>query len=142
MSSPNARTRRAGDLQGSLDEISFLEEELRIKDTRMAMIDAEPIRRECLEIRREALPESDWRIPHTKGLLGALLAGQGSFEAAEPLIMNGYHEIERSPDVPRVLVQKALLRIVDLYEAWGRPDKAAEWRAMLPNTDETEPAKP
>ena len=40
VTSPNARTRLAGDLQGSLDEISLLEEELRIKDARMAMIDA------------------------------------------------------------------------------------------------------
>jgi len=38
--SSDSRTRRAGDLQGSLDEISLLEEELRIKDARMAMIDA------------------------------------------------------------------------------------------------------
>jgi transposase InsO family protein len=39
LSSPDARTRRAGDLQGALDEIAMLEEELRIKDGRMAMID-------------------------------------------------------------------------------------------------------
>ena len=31
VNSPNARTRRAGDLEGSLDEISLLEEELRVK---------------------------------------------------------------------------------------------------------------
>ncbi len=40
VSSPNRRTRRAGDLQGLLDEITHLEEELRIKDARMALIDA------------------------------------------------------------------------------------------------------
>ncbi len=40
VSSPNARIRLAGDLRGSLDEISLLEEELRIKDARMAVIDA------------------------------------------------------------------------------------------------------
>ena len=40
VNSRNARTRLAGDLQGSLDEISLLNEELRIKDARMAMIDA------------------------------------------------------------------------------------------------------
>ena len=39
VNSPNARTRLAGDLQGSLDAVSLLEEELRIKDARMAMID-------------------------------------------------------------------------------------------------------
>jgi hypothetical protein len=25
-------------------------------------------------------------------------------------------------------------RVVDLYTAWGRPDKAAEWREKLPKT--------
>ena len=40
INSPSARTRLAGDLQGSLGEISLLEEELRIKDARMAMIGA------------------------------------------------------------------------------------------------------
>ena len=39
LNSTDARTRRARDLQGTLDEIAMLEEELRIKDGRMAMID-------------------------------------------------------------------------------------------------------
>jgi len=39
VNSPDARTRQAEDLQGALDEIALLEEELRIKDGRMAMID-------------------------------------------------------------------------------------------------------
>ena len=38
VNSPDARTRRAGDLQGALDAIAMLEEELRIKDGRMAAI--------------------------------------------------------------------------------------------------------
>jgi putative transposase len=39
VSSPDAWTRRSGDLQGALDEIAMLGEELRIKDSRMATID-------------------------------------------------------------------------------------------------------
>jgi len=39
LNSTDARMRRAGDLQGALDEIAMLEEELRIKDGRMATID-------------------------------------------------------------------------------------------------------
>ena len=39
VSSPDARTRRLGDLNGLAEEISLLEEELRIKDARMALID-------------------------------------------------------------------------------------------------------
>jgi hypothetical protein len=40
VNSHDARTRRAGDLQGSLDEIALLEKGLRIKDARMTGIDA------------------------------------------------------------------------------------------------------
>ena len=32
---------------------------------------------------------------------------------------------------------EALERLVQLYDAWGKPDQAAEWRAKLP-----EAAKP
>ena len=56
LNSPNARTRLAGDLQCAMDEISLLEEELRIKDARMAMID--PHRRpHYLPIERMAILE-------------------------------------------------------------------------------------
>jgi transposase InsO family protein len=37
---PDAGTRHTGDLQGALDEIALLDEELRIKDTRMTATDA------------------------------------------------------------------------------------------------------
>ena len=40
VSSPEARTRRLSDLDGLAEEISLLEEELRIKDARLALIDA------------------------------------------------------------------------------------------------------
>ena len=40
LNSPNARTRLAGDFQAASDEMSLLEEELRIKDARMAMTDS------------------------------------------------------------------------------------------------------
>ncbi len=57
VNSPDARTRWAGDLQGSLDEISLLEEELRVKDGRMAMID--PHRRLSLPFIPYALSTKD-----------------------------------------------------------------------------------
>lgn len=40
VNSPNARIRLAGDLRGSLNKISLLEEEFRIKDALMTTIDA------------------------------------------------------------------------------------------------------
>jgi hypothetical protein len=36
-------------------------------------------------------------------------------------------------------VAEAGERIVQLYEAWGRPEKAAEWRVKLTRTGEAKP---
>jgi hypothetical protein len=32
-------------------------------------------------------------------------------------------------------------RIVQLYEAWGRPEKAAEWRTKRPERDGAKPGR-
>lgn len=50
---------------------------------------------------------------------------------AEPLVLGSYPVIEakmgeRSPET-----RKALQRIVGLYDAWGKPDKAATYRGKL-----------
>jgi hypothetical protein len=35
---------------------------------------------------------------------------------------------------PRKQVGLSIQRMIKLYEAWGKPDKAAGWKAKLPNT--------
>jgi len=30
---------------------------------------------------------------------------------------------------------ESLNNLIDLYEAWGKPEKAKEWRAKLPQTE-------
>ena len=37
----------------------------------------------------------------------------------------------RIPAPARPRLAEAAERVVKLYEAWGKPDKAAEWRAKL-----------
>ncbi len=38
--------------------------------------------------------------------------------------------------------QKAIKRVADLYDAWGKPDKAAEWRAKLPTEQDAVASDP
>ncbi len=45
--------------------------------------EAEPLLRECLEIREKTMP-NDWLRFHTEGLLGACLVGEKKYEEAEP----------------------------------------------------------
>jgi len=94
--------------------------------------EAEPFLRECLELRQNAAPD-DWRVFNARSLLGGALLGQMRFEAAEPLLLEGYEGLkqreQRIPVGNRVFIREARERLVQLYEAWGKPAQAAEWKA-------------
>ena len=68
-----------------------------------------------------------------QSLLGASLLGQGKFAEAEPLLIAGYEGLKKLS--PAISVDANLLqageRIVQLYAAWGKPDKVNEWRRQL-----------
>jgi tetratricopeptide (TPR) repeat protein len=91
--------------------------------------EAEPVLRETLDLRVKELPDHWWRRS-AESLLGEALSAQGKYAEAEPLLLSGY---ERMEPLPENLARKreALERVVRLYEAWGKPDKAAEWKAKL-----------
>ena len=35
-------------------------------------------------------------------------------------------------------MRESMKDLIDLYEAWGKPEKAKEWRAKLPQTEAVE----
>jgi eukaryotic-like serine/threonine-protein kinase len=65
---------------------------------------------------------------------GSLL-GQKKYAEAEPLILSGYEGMKtREASIPpqhKPRLTQATGRVVKLYEAWGKPDKAAKWRKEL-----------
>jgi tetratricopeptide (TPR) repeat protein len=96
---------------------------------------AEPILRECLTIRRKSEPEH-WQTFQAQSLLGAALMGQQKYAEAEPLLVAGYEGLEgREKEIPqffaRYRISEAAARLVRLYEASGRPEKADAWRSKL-----------
>ncbi len=97
--------------------------------------EAEPVLRECLVIREKTMPE-DWTTFNTRSMLGDSLAGQKNYAEAEPLLVSGYEGMKareaKIPAVARVRIDEAIERLVKLYEAWGKPEKAAESRAKRP----------
>lgn len=62
-------------------------------------------------------------LPMARSTLGRCLALQGRLAEAEPLLLAGY---EGTPGFPPTVE-----RLVDLYDAWGRPSEAAKFRAIL-----------
>jgi serine/threonine protein kinase/tetratricopeptide (TPR) repeat protein len=99
-----------------------------------AHAEAEPLLRECLEIRTTKIPE-DPRRYNAMSLLGGSLLGQGRHEAAEPLLLEGYERMAPSYSADHRL--RALERIVNLYEDCGQLEKAAQWRTKLAAARET-----
>jgi non-specific serine/threonine protein kinase/serine/threonine-protein kinase len=90
--------------------------------------EAEPLLRESLELRRKALPPSHWLVASSESVLGGCLTAERRFEEAESLLLRAHASFEssRGPNDARTLETRQ--RLVALYEAWGRPDRAAPFR--------------
>ena len=96
--------------------------------------EAEALARECLELRKKTDPD-DWPYFLTMSQVGLALAGQRKYVEAEPFQVGGYQGLKnreaRIPDPLRKNLIVNATSIVRLYEAWGKPDKAEEWRKKL-----------
>jgi len=84
-----------------------------------------------METYKKVKPD-DWRRFRAASLLGASLAGQKKYAEAEPLLLEGYQGMlarKDRIDVPsRYQLDLAHQWLIQLYQAWGKPDKAAEWK--------------
>jgi eukaryotic-like serine/threonine-protein kinase len=67
--------------------------------------------------------------------LGGVLAVQGKFTQAESLVARGYEGMKaRAAKIPaqgKPRLLEAADRVVRLYEGWGKPEEAAEWKSKL-----------
>jgi eukaryotic-like serine/threonine-protein kinase len=98
---------------------------------------AQLLLREALNSHRKSNTNS-WVRYHCQSLLGASLAGQKKYAEAEPLLLSGYEGmLQREATIPwgrRSALKHGAEWIVQLYQRWGKPEKAAEWREKLPVT--------
>lgn len=106
--------------------------------------DAEPPLREALQI-RQAILGDDWRTYHAQSLLGASLAGQKNYGEAEKHLLaawEGLHAQEKtSSPTQRKRLNDTSQRLVNLYEAWQKPELTEQWRSKRISAP-SEKAKP
>ena len=93
---------------------------------------AEPLLRNAVDCFRRHFSEGNWRIADVENVLGSCLIEFGLFAEAEPLLLESYPILKAKYGEQHTRTAEALDRIIDLYEAWRKPDKAAEWRTKLP----------
>jgi serine/threonine protein kinase/Tfp pilus assembly protein PilF len=95
---------------------------------------AEQLFREYLTLREKSNPDS-WMVFDACSMLGSSLTEQHRFKEAEALLLKGYEGMQaRSDQIPANLKKnrtESIDRLVKLYDAWGKPDKARIWRQRL-----------
>jgi len=93
--------------------------------------ESEPLAREAVQFYESKQPDQ-WNRFYAESLLGVSLAGQKKYSDAEPLLLKGYQGMlarQGQISVPdRYFMDRGREWLVQLYSAWGKPHKAAEWR--------------
>jgi len=63
---------------------------------------------------------------------------QARYQDAEKLLLEAVegHRLKLGDTHPQTL--ESWHNLIEIYEAWGKPEKAKEWRAKLPETETIE----
>ena len=71
----------------------------------------------------------------SKNDLAVLYKEQERYDQAEPLLREAVkgRRLKLGDKHPHTL--ESINTLIDLYEAWNKPEKANEWRAKLPQTE-------
>jgi eukaryotic-like serine/threonine-protein kinase len=88
--------------------------------------DAEPLIREALAIRQAKFGDSDPRTVGETCTLARALYDQQRFDEAESLLTATLAKL--GPETEEPARQRCRSELAQLYQAWGKPDKAAEFQ--------------
>jgi tetratricopeptide (TPR) repeat protein len=88
---------------------------------------AEALLGEALQLRADALPDESWLIGSAKASLGSCLTTLGRYQEAETLLLEGFQGVMRG-EAPIGRREFARDKLVELYEAWNRPEEAERWK--------------
>ncbi len=91
--------------------------------------EAEPILRECVEIRERTPTANSIHVFVVRSLLGHALAALGRDAEAEPLLVRAFEGIDSHHPTRRDERARALERVIRFYEHLGRTDEATAHRA-------------
>jgi serine/threonine-protein kinase len=89
---------------------------------------AAPLAAQALASLRAIMAPSSWRVADAESVHGACLAAQGRFAEAEEILLRTHAAIREGLGEHATYSHDAARRLAVLYQAWGRPEKAAAWQ--------------
>ncbi len=93
--------------------------------------EAEKSFREAIVVFKKTFPENHWQIANVNSLLGGCLSKLERYGEAEKLLVDGYSIINKQFGASHRRTIAALKRVIELYDAWGKSDKAEEYRVKI-----------
>ncbi len=94
--------------------------------------EAERIARDVTEKSRRQFGTTHRATASAELVLGECLVANRAFEEAESLLLRAYESLRDAAGTPNETLAAAGEHIVKLYELWGKPDLAEEWRSKRP----------
>ena len=94
--------------------------------------EAEKLLTESLEKRRRVQGHEHERAIRNMVYLGWVCTKQHRYDEAETILLDAFELCSRVLGPVDQSTVEAVRKIVELYEAWNKPDEAVKWQAKLP----------
>ncbi len=92
---------------------------------------AEALLREAAVLRAGQLGPDHWLTAYLESLLGECLVHLQRCAEAEPLLVNALDTLREDTDEVNERTREVLFRVIELHDACGQPERAAEYRALV-----------
>jgi tetratricopeptide (TPR) repeat protein len=92
--------------------------------------EAETLAVEAVAIVRRMQPVIPARLAEAEVALAKCLTAQGRYAEAEPLLLRSVESLRSALGESVRPSREALADLVALYESWGKPQQAAQWRKL------------
>jgi tetratricopeptide (TPR) repeat protein len=100
-------------------------------DAQDKFTEAEVLFLELIDAAGRALPSNHWRVGLFRGGYGMNLVMQGRFGEAEPELLASLDVLRAALGEEHAQTRAAVKRLRSFYKKWEKPDKAAEYEALL-----------
>ena len=97
--------------------------------------EAENLARQAVLAGERTLPAGHWQLATYRVNWGVCLAKLKRYDEAETNLLRSYDQLAAKFEPEHVRTLKVIQALVNLYEAWNKPDKAAAYRSRIPTHD-------
>ncbi|MGH9841172.1 MAG: tetratricopeptide repeat protein [Blastocatellia bacterium] len=88
------------------------------------------LHQQALDIYLKLLPPDHWMINRARSNIGGCLTKLKRYSEAEEQLLAAYAGLKSARGEQHAQTRTAVSRLIELYEAWGKPDQAAPYRAL------------